>query len=151
MEHAKANLIFVAYQIFFPPGHEAETVATAFLDIYQAEQYQTCLWFKCYESGQLLRIEAEDESGDVVGVTVDKNNVTLNNRKGELVSQGTSSLGIDLVDYRWHQLCLNAKKSGTEAFLDNKLLFEIDQGTWAFTAFRILILVVRLKQCLVNL
>lgn len=116
-----------AYQIFFPPGHEAETVATAFLDVYPAEQYHTCMWFKCYESGQLFRIEAEDESGDVVDVSIDKNNVTLNNRKGTLITQSASQVKVDLVDYRWHQLCLNAASAKTQAYLDNKLLFEIDQ------------------------
>ena len=97
------------------------------------------MWFKCYESGQLFRIEAEDESGDVVDVSIDKNNVTLNNRKGTLITQSASEVKVDLVDYRWHQLCLNAASAKTQAYLGNKLLFEIDQGTrgvfGAFTEF----------------
>ena len=66
---------------------------------------------------------------DVVDVSIDKNNVTLNNRKGTLITQSASQVKVDLVDYRWHQLCLNAASAKTQAYLDNKLLFEIDQGT----------------------
>ena len=68
-------------------------------------------------------------SGDMVNVSINKNKIIVKNRAGELTAENASTLGIDLLDYRWHQLCLNADKQSTEAFLDNRKLLKIEQGT----------------------
>ena len=87
-----------------PPGRDPEAVAYAYLDIYKAVQYQTCLWFKSFNGeGQLFRInEGNEDSPHFVGVSLlNKNQIIIENGENIIAkSSAKDDVQIDLSDFR---------------------------------------------------
>ena len=124
--HAALNYA-KGFQIFFPPGQEDEEVyAYTYLDIPPAKQYQTCLWFKSFDgSGTLVRLENEDNQH--FSVNIEQNQLSIEDQSGVVASRKTTDVLIDIIDYRWHQLCIDCGNNECNVVLDNVDLMKTDK------------------------
>lgn len=113
------------YQIFFPVGREEETVAYSYLDIIPSTTYQLCSWFKSFNSqGQIIHLSVDDEDSKYFSLSINGNKLQIETEQDviepNISADVKTDLGIELNDYRWHQVCVSCSGVTCRTVLDNK-------------------------------